>query len=177
MFSMVESGRKAITTLFHGRDDIYLAFGKFPDGYENSWTTTPPVVEEVTDPVLITEVGVLATDLLEEIGRRRVVISHYVVPDPGGIIGIGEDNFSVSDTPTNYLYIKFILDPSDGGSETICQLGLFVNVVPKNTVPPGQFWLLPSEIEEAGDLFLLENIATESMSPLEKTVMECVIEF
>lgn len=174
---MIERGRTTIASLFYAREDIYLAFGKFPEGYENSWTTSPPNVEEVTDPELISEIGILSTELLEEIGRRRVVISHYVTPDPEGIIGIGEDYFSVSATPTNYLYLKFILDPSDGGSETICQLGIFVNVVPNEGIPAGQFWLAPEEIAEKGDMCLLENIAIETMSPLEKTIMECIVEF
>lgn len=175
---LVDEGRKAIASSFKDKaDSSYLGLGKFPVGYPDTWTDPAPIVSEVTDPDLIDEFGVQATELLEEVGRRKASLVDYCEPDVLGDILVNGTTYKLSTTTTKYLYYKFILDPSDGGSEEICQRALFIDVVPLGSVPPGQYWLIPSELDDPGIMWQLQNVVPANLDPLKKGFYEVVQEF
>ncbi len=158
-------GSKALAVLLYGRTDIYMAWGIFPVAYPTPWTDTPPPIDTT------------ATELLDEIGRRRVSVSAYVIPDVNGELTINGVKYSLSSSKTNYLWVKFSHEESDGGVNNICQLGIYLNVKPKVTVPPGQFYITKNDCDDIGDLFMLGNVPVFPLNPLTKEIWEFVLEF
>lgn len=144
MAILVSVGRAAIIQSLK-EQPIHLAWGPGdPD-----WDTTPELP------------NVSTTALINEIGRRAVSQVNYCLPDPDGEIDVATGRFTVSATPTKYLYMRFSYDFADAAGETIRQLGLFIGTQVKNTVPPGKMYLLPADIEDPGTLFLLEHTKIE----------------
>lgn len=159
---MTNNGSIILTTLFKAKTDIFLALGTGPGGIP--WVDPP---EE--DPT--------HTELLAEIGRRRITLSNYVVEDPVGTIGINNNYYSTVLTPTYQLYLKFMLDIGDAADETICQFGIFTNVVTDPILPEGQNYFTQDQLIDPGQLFFLVNIPAFTVDPVKRLIFDCVLEF
>ena len=113
-------------------NQLFIAWGT---GSEE-WTGSEKVSEDSTQ-----------TSLFREIGRRVVDETYYVVGDDQGTLV----------TPSNQLYVKAQFDYADGNGYTIREYGLFLNTVVQSDLPIGQRYFLPTEIEDPGELLMLEN--------------------
>lgn len=160
MAILTDSGRAAVAQSIKERP-IHLAWGSG----SADWDVTPPTESIAT------------TALLAEVGRRKVTQSLFCTPDPVGEIVVSEGRFTVSNTPTKYLYLRFAFDFLDAPDETIRELGVFIGTVAKSTTPVGQDYLLPDDIEDPGQLLVLEYIQKLVRSPQIRQQFEFVVQF
>jgi hypothetical protein len=112
-----------------------------------------------------------AAALLDEIGRKALSRSLYVIPDENGDIEVptsitddGDGGYNVtvekyaqSGTPTRYIYVEFKLDYTDAVNMTIRELGIYLGATLKNTLPGGQTWFTADDFEDGGLLFEIEH--------------------
>lgn len=122
---------------------FHLAWGSGSVG----WGDTPPA-EDVN-----------AVALLAEVGRLEATAVEFVVPDVAGVIELNFGNFTVSATPTRYLYLDFHFGFDDGAAETIREVAVFVGTTKEVGVPGGQVYLLPADVDESGSLLIVEHQA------------------
>lgn len=117
------------------------------------------------------------TALLEELGRREPTIKAYANPDPNGDIVANETSWSMTMTPTRHIYLQFKFDSSEAVGKIIHQLGLFVGTEKKSTVEAGKKYLLPAEVEDTGELYMIENLEPFSRYAGKREIFEYVITF
>ena len=160
MAILVDAGRIAIAQAVKDQS-IYLAWGSG----DVAWDTTP--VPEPTD----------ATALVAEIGRRVVTAAEFCTPNSGGDIIVPPGRFSVSSTPTRYLFLSFTFDFNDAPSAIIRELGVFLGTTLKSTVPPGTEYVVPSQIQLPGNMLQLERIGRLERSNAIRQRFEFVIQF
>lgn len=142
MAILPKSGRAAIAKAIMQRP-LHLAWGKG----NPAWGDDPPPPEDA-----------MATGLIDEIGRRKVLTVAFVVPDPNGMIDIaGAGTFSESVTATNQIVVRTKFDFADGVGNTIRELGLFMDTVTADGLPAGQLYFTPDEITDPGILIHLEH--------------------
>jgi hypothetical protein len=109
------------------------------------------------------------TKLVDEIGRRQAATVAYVKPDAAGSIATpGGGLWSLSETPTRYLYVNVLYDFAEAAGETVREVGVFVDTVRVASVPAGQSYLLPADIADPGYLMLLDHIPAFEKSPAER---------
>lgn len=106
-----------------------------------------------------------ATALSNEIGRRIVDRTRFVVDDPAGEIVLSHGRYTVSETPTHQLLLEVKFGFGDAANLTIREVGVFIGTEPVTGLPAGQRYFAPSEIADPGDLFSLDRLA----APLQKT--------
>lgn len=123
-------------------NQLFIAWGT---GSEE-WTTNEKVAEETTQ-----------TELFREIGRRIVDETYYVVGDDQGTLVTPSGRWRISENPTHQLYVSTRFDYTDGNGYTIREYGLFLNTVVDSNLPIGQRYFLPTDIEDPGELLMLEN--------------------
>ena len=116
-----------------------------------------------------------AVALLAEIGRRTVTLKQYVVPAVDGAIVLPEGRFDVSPTPTHQIHVLFNFDYSDAPAAIIRELAVVLGTVVKDTVPPGQVYFLPTDIDSPGYLLALQNIAPITRSAAVRQSFEFVL--
>ena len=97
------------------------------------------------------------TELFREIGRRVVDTALFVNGDDQGDLVTPSGRWTISQIPTNNLYISAEFDFLDGNGYTVREFGLFLNTVTNDDLPIGQKYFLPTEIEDPGELLMLEN--------------------
>lgn len=121
---------------------LFIAWGT---GSEE-WTSSEKVSEESSQ-----------TSLFREVGRKIVDETYYVVGDDQGTLVTPSGRWRISEDPTNQLYVKTQFDYADANGYTIREVGLFINCVTKSDLPPGQRYFLPTELEDPGELLMLDN--------------------
>lgn len=155
---LVESGRAAIAAAIKAQP-IHLAWGSG----SASWDTTP--VPETID----------LSALTLEVGRRVATQVEYCVPDVAGTIVIPSGRFTISQTATNHLYMRFAFDYADATSETIREIGVFTGTVKKATVPDGTLYLLPADIETPGTMLVVERVTAFTRTSSVRQAFEIVV--
>lgn len=160
MAILLNKGRAAIAKTI-SEQPIHMAWGRG----SVSWDVTTP-------PESVNAVGLTA-----EFGRRKATQVRFVVPDENGTILVPQGKFSVSLTPTKYLYTLFSFDFNDSPTEVIREVGIFIGTVPKSSVPVGQAYLLPSEVENVGEPLVLEHIQRIDRSVSVRQMFEFVTQF
>ena len=160
MAILTNSGRAAAAAAIKAQS-LYMAWG----GGDVSWDTTP--VAEPAD----------ATSLVNELGRRRVTQAMFCLPDPQGELVVPTGRFTVSDAPTKYLYMRFSFDFTDAAASTIREAAVFSGTTAKASVPAGQDYIVPSEIENPGLMLALEHIDALVRSASDRQQFEFVIQF
>lgn len=143
-------------------EEYFLAWGTVP--VEQDWGNTP-VVEELLD-----------TTLIQEVGRIKALAKQYVVIDNDGVIEVDGVKWSVSATPTKYVYLKFSFDQTMNSADSIYQLGLFVGTV-AIIGKEAELYLQPSDIQETGKMLLLENQPVLYRNTATKETYEYVITY
>lgn len=142
---------------------IHIAWGR-GDG---QWTQAPGEPDN-------------ATALTDEFGRRLVTQIGYVTPasaDDYDIAMPGGDYYKRSADPTCWLYLNCQFDFSDGLNETIREVGVFVGGTAKTSVPPGQRYLTPEQIETPGQLYCLAYRAPLIRVGTLKAIEEIILPF
>lgn len=106
------------------------------------------------------------TALVNEVGRRTVTRVGFVLPDADGDIlvpTVQKDGtvkvvpYKMSEPgPTPYLYLQVNFGFEDAANLTIREVGIFMDTVTKEGLPPGQRYFTPGEIENPGLLLAAE---------------------
>lgn len=115
--------------------------------------------------------------LLSEIGRREPTIKSYAIEDAAGDITANSTTWSQSATPTRHIYLQFKFDAEEAVGSIIHQLGLFIGTTRKVEIPGAKKYLLPSEIQDDGDLYMIENIEPFSRYAGKREIFEYIITF
>lgn len=150
MAILTTTGRAAIASAVKAQP-LHLAWGAGDPAWDSS-----PVVEPVG-----------SSGLVAEVGRRGGALVSFVMPDPAGDIETSPQTdtapavrWSISGTPTPHLHIRFNFSSADGPTEVIREVGVFVGTVIKPAVmqsTPGKLYFLPTDIQTAGMLLLLQR--------------------
>lgn len=159
MTVLVNSGRASVAKAIKDQN-IHLAWGSG----NPAWDVTPEPVD-VDDTALVAEVG-----------RRKVTVASYCTPNPAGELIVESGRFTVSPTPTKYLYLKFNYDYEDAPTATIRETAIFIGTTVKNTVPLGQEYLEPEDILSPGIMLSLEHTYLERSISIRQQ-FEFVIQF
>jgi len=160
---MIKEGHKALAKLFKERSDYHLGVGGC--GAETPWTTSPPVP------------NFDAVAMLEEFGRRKVTQVSYAEEDAGGDIGWDGSLWSTTTSVTRHVYLKFAFETDEAVNLNVYQVAIFVGTVPQGIVPPGQFYLEPADVLEAGTIMYSQYIVPRIFSEFEKPVFEFILTF
>jgi hypothetical protein len=160
MPSLSVTGRVALAELIY-MNPVHLAWG-IGDGV---WTSTVPA-----------ETG-SESGLISEIGRRTVTQIEYVVPDVAGAIVLPTGSFSVSVTPTRYLYFRTDFDFSDAVGAAVREVGLFIRTVTIAGLPEGQKYFTPAQVADPGRLVYLKNYSPIYRLPDTRERFEFVMTF
>lgn len=160
MAILTDSGRAAAAAAIKAQS-IHMAWGSGDPG----WDVTP--VPEPAD----------STALVNEVGRRRVTQTLFCLPDPEGELVVPTGRFTASAEPTKYLYLRFAFDFTDASASTIREIAVFSGTVAQPSVPPGQDYLTPAEIDDPGLMVVLERIPALIRSASVRQQFEYVIQF
>lgn len=152
---LTDAGRAAMVRAIK-EQSMFIALGT---GREE-WGDSPPFESSA------------ALELTNEVGRRAIARSMYVIPDDEngtlevpitttvtaeGPVEVGTRKFSVSSEPTRYLYVEFQLDFADAAGAYIRELGIFIGAKLKPDLPPGKMFFKKEDFEDEGLLFQLEH--------------------
>ena len=140
---------------------IHLAWGSGSAG----WDTVP--VPESLD----------ATELLNEVGRRKATYVNYCEPDEDGEIVVPTGQFTESIDPTNHLYMRFGFDYTDAPVAAIRELAVMVGSITDPGLPGGQMYFEPADIDDPGMLLVIEHITKFDRSPSVRQTFEFVVTF
>jgi len=156
---LAKSGRVVIAESIKARP-VHVAWGS-GDG---AWIEPPS--EDVD-----------ATALVNEIGRRLADVVSYVVPDEDGLIELSTGRFSLSEAPTNHLYIQVKFTFGDEPSGVIREIAAIVGTVTDPALPAGQRYFTPAQVVEPGRLMHLENLPPIFRSSAIEETFQIVITF
>lgn len=169
--TLTKTGRAAIAAAM-ANEQLYLAWGSGDEAWDQDGATLPSLVE--------------ATALAAEVGRRIVSSIGFVTPDDaGGIVipvsqgangEVQEARYTVSATPTPYLYVLTNFDFADAANAVIREMGVFMGGAPVSGLPAGQRYFLPAEVADPG-LLLAAQIIIPSInrSPSVRQSVEFVL--
>lgn len=158
MAVLVNSGRASLVAVLI-QLPLYLAWGEGnPD-----WDDTPM-------PESLSAVGLTA-----ELGRVSKTMAAFAVADELGLIVTPTGRYTITQTPTNLLYVRFDFGFADAADKVIREVGMFVNCIPLPGLPAGQLYFTPAELASAGTLMALEHIAPVIRSPLTRQQFEFVL--
>ena len=161
MAILTNPGRAAIAVAVKAQE-IHMAWGRG----QTSWDGGNTPAESID-----------AAALTAEFGRRRASQVLFCTPDANGPLFVPSGRFSPSDTPTKYLYMRFSFDFNDSPSEAIREIGIFMGTVAKPTVPAGQDYLLPSEVQDPGNILSIEHLQRIDRNAQTRQQFEFVIQF
>lgn len=120
---------------------------------------------------------VTQTDVTSEFVRKLVLNKQYVTPDDAGEIVTDRGNFAFSVSPTEHLYVKSTLEPSEYNTQTIREFGLFLGTVPSGGNTTSQTFLTPAQISSKGTLIVARRIAKIIRASTTRQLAELVITF
>lgn len=129
------------------------------------------------------EIDPLATELNEFLAFKKAETLALVVPDnEGEIEHLGQNWRTVSPVDARaenarHVYISAWLKYDELPVVTYRQTGVFVDVVLKETTPPGRLILLPNEVQDIGYLLALNNRTPVERAADQKELVEFIIEF
>lgn len=121
--------------------------------------------------------GVNQTSLLAEVGRRTVDEVEFAIEDANGAITAPTGRFSISQTPTNHLFVRTRFDFADAASSVIREQGLFVGSTTDAALPAGQFYFTGAEVTDPGILLMVQNSPALIRQPTSRETYEFVVSF
>lgn len=158
---LVEAGHvKLAEEMFD--EDFRLGWGSLPAG--DGWADAP-LPEDLN-----------STELILEVGRITSQVKEYVVPDNNGVIDVDGISWSISATPTKFVYLKFVFEQTMNSTDSIYQLGIFTNTIP-TAGNEAEAYLQPASIDDVGKLILLENQPVTFRNSATREIFEYVITF
>lgn len=115
-----------------------------------------------------------ASGLVLEIGRRAATQVAFCVPDEGGDIIIPSGRYRVVDYPTANIYTRFNFDFQDSPTAVIREVGIFVGTQVDPSLPAGQRYYLPNQVQNPGYLLVLERFEKFTRSTAVRQAFEFV---
>ncbi|EOH1034910.1 hypothetical protein ACLMYS_003884 [Salmonella enterica] len=164
MAILVQDGRIAVATAIL-KQPIHLAWGSGNPAWDSKANPDDPSTTQ--------------TGLIKEIARRKANQVQYCERvSSNGSIFVNKDQFNLTTTPTNFLYIRVAFEYADAAGEAIRELGVFVGTQFLNT-PASPDYFLPGDIDPAnpGQLLVVENIQKLQRSQDIRQQFEFVIQF
>lgn len=169
--TLTTTGRAAIAKAIKERP-LHLAWGIGKNEWDAENAELPSLVE--------------ATELISEIGRRKVSVVGFVTPsDEGEVVipvGLGTDGsvnvarYTQVDYPTPYLYVRVNYDFEDASNSVIREIGVFMDTVVHDNLPVGQQYFTPAELENKGLLVAAQIIKPAiNRSPSIRQTIEFVL--
>lgn len=128
------------------------------------WTTSPDLP------------NINHTQLYGEVGRRKILVKKYVLPDENGPYVTTQGRWSESATPTKHVYLYAGFDLADAQDKIIYQFGLFMDTIPA-TGYENHNYLLPGQISDIGRILSLENVSPIYRNASTREVHEIVMTF
>ena len=161
MATLVTSGRAGLAASVAARE-IFLGVG----GGDSAWDAngTPP--EDITSAALAAPIGF----------RKAAQVS-FVAPAAEGAISLPSGRYDVSETQTNFLYLRFTLDFENASTATIRETGILLDTVVDEELPPGQMFFDAAEVVDPGTLYLLEHVPAIIRTPATRETFEFVLTF
>ncbi len=97
-------------------------------------------------------------DLVDKIGVTRTRTQSYATPDTEGEIAMADGSkFTLTGTPTRYLYLLFKLDLADAVPQTLRECGVFHGTVLDGGVPGGQMFIPHASVVNYGKLIEVDR--------------------
>lgn len=170
--TLTQTGRAAIALAISSRP-LHLAWGTGDAAWDADGASLPSLV--------------LATALVNEVGRRTPTSIGFVTPDEAGDIvipvsvgaegAVQEARYRlVTDGPTPFLYVRTAYNYSEASNAVIREMGLFMDTEFVAGLPEGQRYFAPSDIKSSG-LLLAAQIITPAInrSPSVRQTVEFVL--
>ena len=107
---LTEQGHTTICDTISANKTFWLAWGTHTSSLENT-------IEDLNSEILI-----------DELGRTKETFNGFVIPDEAGPIEVSGQNWSISVTPSKYLYLRFTFGQNTNPTSIIRQLALFTDV-------------------------------------------------
>jgi len=158
---LTEIGHISLAEMMYSKE-FWLAWGTLAD--DMKWAGDP-ITEDIN-----------SQELFEEVGRIKNLVKEYVVLDSNGIIEIDNLKWTISNTRTKYIYLKFTFDQNHNSTDEIFQLGIFTDTVPSAGFE-NENYLQPSNIDDIGNLLELENQPILYRNSATRETYEFVITF
>lgn len=158
MAILTTSGRRAAASGILN-ETFYLAWGTG----DPAWDETP-----ASEPAN-------ATELIAEVGRRRVSQKSFCEPDPDGPIEQPDGHYRLSVEPTNQIYLRFTFDYGDASAETLREAGVFLGGSTLDTLPPEQAYFTPDQVIDPGLLLILERFTKIIRDPANREQFEYIL--
>lgn len=118
------------------------------------------------------------TDVIGELGRKKVLYKEFCTPDDDGdIIAASGQKFVLSQTPTNYLYVRVAFEPDEVPNVTFREIGWFWKGTTTTGLPDGQLVFAPSNVVTKGDLLALTRRAPVVRNNETRLIFHNVINF
>ncbi len=171
--TLTNSGRAGIAQALAAMP-LHFAWG----GGDAAW--------ETDDGQHLKEPLVDATALVNELGRRAVSAVGHVLEDPEGeiTIPVGRQpdgtvvtaRFRSVLEPAPFLYLRVNFDFADAGNQIIREVGVFLNTLVKDDLPPGQKYFTPDQLTDAGRLLAVQRMDPAiARSPAVRQTFEFVL--
>lgn len=120
---------------------------------------------------------VAATGLVAEVGRRTATQVGYVIPDDAGTIETPQGNFTLSQEPTRWLYIRVVFGFDDAPTAHIREIGVFIGTETAAGLPVGQRYFTPAQIADGGHCYLIDRAQNFERSGSVRAAFEYVLPF
>lgn len=143
--TLTKTGRAAMAKAIASRP-LHLGWGAGDPAWDEPDAEIPSLIH--------------ATALQAELGRRAPASVGFVQPDEAGdvVVPTGWANDGTVEVtryrqvtePTPYLYIRVNYDYDNAATAVIREIGLFMDTVTKEGLPPGQRYFGPGDLEDPG---------------------------
>jgi hypothetical protein len=160
MAVLTKSGRSAIAASIKNQA-IHLAWG---EGLE-AWDS------------LMEAEDVMATELVNEVGRRKADEVLFVEGDDDGELITPTGRFKAVNYPTNNLFMRFTFDFENASNKTIRELGVFIDTITNPDLSVGQMYFEPTDITDPGILLVLERTVPLIRTPATRESFSFVVTF
>lgn len=181
----------AVTTLkghvnrardFYNKQDIYFALGKGTPWTEADRTPATPgrqIIDEMSPPVPMN-----TDELKEPIAYKKVETMFHVVPDDNGTLVYKDTKWKIVE-PHNaitegarWVYISTTVAYNEVPTNiSYRQIGCYTGLRKKQGVSTGKYALLPTEVEDAGVLEVLDNRRAIYREADQREKLVLIIEF
>lgn len=114
------------------------------------------------------------TTVTAEFVRKIVLNKQFVTPDAEGEVIVESGRFAFTSTPTEHLYCKATLEPSEYSTSIIREFGLFYGATVQTGLPSGQLLFTPGQVTSVGTLCMVKRIAKRQRTATTRQLCEFV---